>query len=244
MNDFKIKIFILTLKQNNLRRKKLLDQLDEMYLPYQLWFGIDGTKKLPLKHENKINRKKAKKKFYRDLTDAEFACSLSHNEIYHEIVKQDLHGAVILEDDAVLSEGFKELFLSFSFNTIDLLLLDHQNAYVSLKQKYKIIMYFIGYKVFYPPFLTTGYYLSLSAANQMIKKSAIISGVADWPCDITTMNCAAIMPRAVQQRKDAKISSLIKNKRDKMIQRNRYRRFFKIFYWKKKYAKVIHTRLV
>ena len=49
MNDFKIKIFILTLKQNNLRRSKLLDQLDKMHLPYQLWFGIDGTKKLPLK---------------------------------------------------------------------------------------------------------------------------------------------------------------------------------------------------
>ena len=78
----------------------------------------------------------------------------------------------------------------------------------------------------------------------MIKKSAIISGVADWPCDITTMNCAAIMPRAVHQIKDAEISSLIKNKRDKMVLRNRYYRFFKIYYWKKKYAKVMHTKLI
>jgi len=244
MNDYKIKIFILTLKQSNLRRSKLLDQLDKMHLPYQLWFGIDGTKKLPLKYENKINRKKAKKKLYRDLTDAEFACSLSHNEIYHEIVKQDLYGAVILEDDAVLSEDFKELFLSFSLNTSDLLLLDHQNAYVSIKQKHKIYLHYIGYKLFFPSFLTTGYYLSLLGANQMIKKSAIISGVADWPCDITTMNCAAIMPRVVNQTKDAEISSLMKNKRDKMIQKNRYCRFFKIYYWKKKYARVTHTKLI
>jgi len=243
MSSPKIKIFVLSLKGNSLRRKKLTKTLDEMNLPYQIWLGIDGRKILPLKYENKIDRIATKKNLFREMTDAEYACALSHNEIYHEIVKQDLFGAVIIDEDAVLDYGFKNLFTYFSKVTCDMLLLDHHSGRVSLKRKYLISPNYIGYKVYYPPYLTTGYYINFKAAKKMIEKSGKISNVADWPCDITSLNCAAIMPRVMHQSKKFNNSSGIRDKRNKMKPIHNYKRFIRFDYWRKKYLKMKYTKL-
>lgn len=48
------------------------------------------------------------------MTNGELACTLSHQRIYQKMVAQGIEWAVILEDDVVVDDRFKDLWLSLN----------------------------------------------------------------------------------------------------------------------------------
>ena len=103
-------IYVISLGDASERRKPLLEALSAFGFDYRLFDAVDGRKGLPAKFEEYVDRKKTRENIARDMTDAEYACALSHFMIFREIDSMKLPGAIILEDDAILQPQFAEFY--------------------------------------------------------------------------------------------------------------------------------------
>lgn len=230
-------IFILTLKSAPERRSGLIASLDQMKLPYEIWYGVDGRGKLPAEYEGMIDRPAARKNLHRDMADAEFACALSHNEIYQTIVEREIKAAIVLEDDACVGGQFQVMINALTPSPCELLLLDHKKGRVAHRDVLTLNLDLKAYRVVLPPELTTGYYLTQAAARKLIKATGKISGVADWPCDIASLDCRALMPRVVAGPTMEGEASQIHEQRKDLVVSNASKRFLTCCYWKQWWLK-------
>lgn len=64
------------------------------------------------------------------MSDAEYACALSHMSVYEMIKNRKLDGGIILEDDAILEDGFLDFYHSFAYGSYDFIQLDYARAFV------------------------------------------------------------------------------------------------------------------
>ena len=122
-------IFVISLPDAAARRQAVTARLSDIGLEGTFIDAVDGRNGLPADLETRIDRVSAKAHFHRDLSDAEFACAMSHRRVYQHILDQGLEGAVVLEDDAVPQPGFKEFLRDEGYKTAELILFDHQGAF-------------------------------------------------------------------------------------------------------------------
>jgi len=99
-------ILVVSLHDAKHRRSRIKNMLDGLGLSFSFWDAIDGRKGLSPEYERIIDRNLTYS-VYGKMNDAEYACSLSHASIYDYIVKNNLPGAVVLEDDAIVDKRFK-----------------------------------------------------------------------------------------------------------------------------------------
>src|SRR5690625_2715287 len=99
-------IFVISLHDAHERRRSIREQCAELGLEFEFFDAIDGRTGLAPEFEVEIDRGAAEIRHHRPLSDAEFACALSHRRIYQRILERGLPGAVVLEDDAILSRQF------------------------------------------------------------------------------------------------------------------------------------------
>ena len=99
-------LFVISLIDAHERRQRMAEQMARHGLSYEIIDAIDGRQGLPPEYEHKIDRMAARDYMCRDMTDGEFACALSHQMIYERIVHDALPGAIVLEDDAILTSSF------------------------------------------------------------------------------------------------------------------------------------------
>ena len=99
----KIKVFLITLKEEKLRSQIMFAQLEKLKLDYEIFFATKGEKlsKVLLK---KYNEKITFKNINRCMSLDEISCCISHIEIYKKIIKQRIPYALILEDDVILKK--------------------------------------------------------------------------------------------------------------------------------------------
>ncbi len=190
-------IFVLTLKGDEARRAPLVAWLDRHGLEYELFFGVDGRGGLAPEWEAQIDRAKATARLGRKMGDGEFACALSHQEIYREILERGLPGAVVLEDDAVPGDAFAAFMASRGYARAGMILLDHSNTRVARVGAVDLGNGALGRPVTMSPFLTTGYTVSAEAATELRRLSLPISFTADWPCDLSRVGAVAAWPRLI-----------------------------------------------
>ena len=81
-------ILVLTLQGDDDRRSLLTSALDQKSLDYELIYGVDGRAGLTPEHEPWIDRNLALIRMGRRLSDGEFACALSHLQMYDLILKR------------------------------------------------------------------------------------------------------------------------------------------------------------
>ncbi|MFY0624643.1 MAG: glycosyltransferase family 25 protein [Pelagimonas sp.] len=118
------------------------------------------------------------------MSDAEFACALSHQRIYRSIIANKWQGAIVLEDDAILDESrFCNFLQQNSYQHSSLIMLDHSHARVP-GEKIRLTKNIALLKLSLPSCLTTGYSISAKAAQHLIEAGTPLSDVADWPGDI------------------------------------------------------------
>ena len=222
-------VFVLTLKGDEARRTDLINSLIKNSISHQLVFGVDGRTGLPQECEKLIDRPTAKRRYQRPLSDAEFACALSHRAIYSNIVSEGLSGAVILEDDAILTDAFIKFVEKRLYLRSDLILLDHSHARVTAAPT-QLSEDISMRRLSLPASLTTAYSLSSAAASYLLGATSPLSDVADWPGDITELGALACHPTVVKHSDPAQGGSHIRASRTKT--RPSPFRFMQRAYWR------------
>lgn len=200
-----------------------------MPFAYHLFYGIDGRNGLPAFVEEKVDRVSACKKYGRHLSNGELACALSHQGIYQLIVARGWPGAIVLEDDAILTDCFRD-FVKYQYYTqADFIMLDHSHARVRRKV-IELSADIRCMRLTLPSCLTTGYALTADAARFLIKAGTPLSDVADWPADVTEFGALACVPTIVGHQDPATGKSHLRH------ERNRGKldpgRLFRASYWK------------
>lgn len=92
-----MKIYVLSRREDEARRKALLGQLEELGLKYELFFSVKPR-------EDEIARKKMRR-VLRVLSDGEIGCAAGHQAIYRKMLEEGIEEACVLEDDARLVGG-------------------------------------------------------------------------------------------------------------------------------------------
>lgn len=148
-----------------------------------------------------------------------------------------------LQYEACIGAGFKKLTHALMLSPCELLLLDHKKARVAWRDVLHIDTDLKAYRVVLSPELTTGYYITQAGAVKMLAATGKISGVADWPCDITALDCRALMPRPVTQPSPDVTTSHIHEQRKNHVASSTYRRFLASTYWKRWWLKNTYKKL-
>jgi glycosyl transferase family 25 len=181
-------ILVLTLVGDDARRQPLLTQLAEAGLSWQLLMGVDGRRGLPAEYLPLIDREAAQQQLRRPMTDCEFACALSHRTIYQTILDKGWAGAVVLEDDAILTPDFAE-FLRGGFHRVKTMaLLDYRFGRALRWQRRRVGRWTL-YRAAQRATLTSAYTLSRKSAADLLAVTTPVSQAADcmiwtpgWSC--------------------------------------------------------------
>lgn len=222
---------MLTLEGDEERRQPLLDQLKEMGMPYRLVFGVDSRRGIPLEYESMIDRRAAKVRLSRSMTNGEFGCALSHQLIYRLILDEGQPGALILEDDVVLQKGFASYLREGFHRTATLLLFDFGRARALPWQKEEKGRWIV-YRVAQTVSRTSAYSISSRSAEHLIKLNTPVSCVADWPGDLYKLRAFLVTPKLASQRcEDLEMSHLELERRMVSNARKDPKRYFKRDYW-------------
>lgn len=230
-------LFILSLPGDEDRRAILLKVLDESSLKYEIFFGVDGRNGLPECWEKHVNRQACKENMGRDLSDGELACALSHREIYRQIRVRGLPGAIILEDDAILSSDFSKFLQERLYDRAGLILLYHSYARV-VGPRVELLLNVSMRRLIMPCFGATAYTISASVAKAFEKANTPVSTVSDWPKMLLSVGAMAVEPSLVGHPDfDAGLSHL-RSDRNKTRARlsglsRTTRRWFSLAYWKR-----------
>jgi len=239
-------VFVLTLAGDDERRAPLLRQLSDHGIAYRLVYGIDGRKGLSPQDEARVDRKAALRRHRRVLADSELAASLSHRQIYERVAAEDLAGAIVLEDDAVLTDGFVAFLRREDYLRFDMVLLDHWRAWVAPTPPEEAPGYAF-HRLALSPLLSTGYTISRRAAAYLLGVTTPVSSVPDWPGDIAAFGAVAVDPRLVDHPDPFVGVSHLRDQRGQSFKtasgakaRRGIGRFFTAAYWTKKWDKHRH----
>jgi len=187
-------IFIISLSNSTSRRKLLSEKLAGFGIEFEIIEAIDGRKGLPAQYEHFIDRAGTLRGFDREMTDGEYACALSHQKAYDTILERDVPGAIILEDDAIPTPGFKRFIETKAYNAGDLIQLDYANTFVRITGKKSLFDGVCLRPVYCNSFLSTGYSISRKGAEYLHENSFPITAPADWPCDTTKIGTQVVVP--------------------------------------------------
>ena len=177
------KIFVINLKRDTQRREYIENHLDSRKLKYEIIDGVYG-KDLSKSEINEIaDLKLSYKKMGKTISVNEIGCALSHQKAYKKIINENLDGALILEDDIILSSDIKEIIES---------IYEHQKlfsecfwvgmfrSYINTKKKLFEINAF--HSIYKSP-RTRGavaYYIDKSGAEKLLNLNKKITYVSDW----------------------------------------------------------------
>lgn len=98
-----MKIFVINLKKDVEKRQKIEAQLQALALEYEIIEAVYGK---DLQDDELETLVKDYKNCY--LTKGEIGCVLSHQLIYKKMQEENIHHALILEDDVVIKPETKD----------------------------------------------------------------------------------------------------------------------------------------
>jgi glycosyl transferase family 25 len=190
-------IIVISLRDAADRRKPLLTQLGQFGLEFERFDAIDGRNGLPSQLESQVDRQQTRRNIARDMTDGEYACALSHLSIHGAILERGLPGAIVLEDDAILSPRFPTFYREAGYTGADLVLFDHSFSRFWRFSERRLTADVSAAPFSLCPSLATGYSISRHGCSFMVENSYPVSRPADWPCDITRIGALGTIPRIV-----------------------------------------------
>lgn len=161
-----MKIFLINLKKDEAKKEKMQKELEKYNLDYELIEAIDG--KTLSEDELKILVKDYENNF---LTRGEIGCALSHQLAYKRMQEENLHHALILEDDVEFDEK-----ISLLLSDMDEFLAK-KKRFLCLAYKSKKVFDFVRYKTksglkireSYEASRLHGYFITLKAAESILK---------------------------------------------------------------------------
>ncbi|MCX7685508.1 MAG: glycosyltransferase family 25 protein [Acetobacteraceae bacterium] len=190
-------VFVLSLPGCEARRARLLAALTAQGVGFEVVLGVDGRKGLPPEHEAEVDRPGTLRAMGRAMSDAEYACALSHQRIYALIAERGLPGAIVLEDDAIPLPGFAAFLAAGAQEGCDLTLFDYDGARVMIGSRRRPLPGIETWELATGTTLATGYAVSRRGAAYLRQAGLPVRRVADWPCDITRIGARVVHPRLI-----------------------------------------------
>jgi len=194
-------IYIISLADAHARRAPLEEMFNRIGVTYEIFDAVDGRCGVPDNFSNLIDLSKAKDVLGRPLSAPEAGCALSHLFLYRKILEAGFPGAIIFEDDAILSEG--DMFREF----MDQRIYEHYNLVQLSYGAARVWRFGIGQRresrrirserLVYNAGLTTAYSISSYGAEYVLKHGIPVRCVADWPCDLRSIAPRIIVPKLV-----------------------------------------------
>ena len=176
-----IPVFVVSLPDCVDRRESIRKSLEELRIPFEFVDAVDGRHGLDPVHEPDIDRARAASKGL-TLSDAEFACALSHIEIYRRIVRENIDWALVFEDDAFPTPDLKLFVKGQHYRDADLTQLHFFSTRVSrMGQKRLFGSYHSYLRTKFKSQSTAGYVISNRAAKHILENGVPITQQADWP---------------------------------------------------------------
>lgn len=219
-----MQIFVISLQDSKDRQKNIIDQCNRIGIELMFIDAIYGKDLSKSEISQYCNQKKAKHLFGRELLLGEIGCALSHKKIYQKMVDENIPYAVILEDDAVIKEGFNDtvkLILSSDANW-NLVLLGHNKGFEKGQEFDSIKSYwgnvqlrknFALGRVVKGGLGTFGYLVSNNGAKKLLnhfEHEKITRPIDKITSDSRVINIYGLFPSVVTV--DMRFNSMIENK--------------------------------
>ncbi|HHF6503597.1 TPA: glycosyltransferase family 25 protein [Haemophilus influenzae] len=213
-------IFVISLK-NSPRRDIIAQRLNGLKLNFKFIDGING-KTLSQDELNNIGYTFYPQQFAvrKPLTVGEIGCAMSHLYIYNMMQEQNIDKAIILEDDAIVSQEFEHIVLDSLNkvpNTMDILFYEHGKAKTyfckkNLIEGYRLVHYCTPSKRSKRTITrTTAYLITQEGANKLLKLAYPIRMPADYltgALQLTGLNAYGVEPPCVFRGIDSEIDAM------------------------------------
>jgi len=163
-----MKIYVISLKDSVGRRADASVQLDKLNFDWEFIDAVDGRKFSSIPSE--YNPSKVKRLLGFEMTSSELGCFLSHKKIWH-LISQNKNGAVILEDDFVITKDFESTVLNILRGTpnLDFLrlqgLANVENKTIEIFEDVRLC------ELFEDPLGSSAYYISPTCASHFIERT-------------------------------------------------------------------------
>lgn len=102
MVDAPVHVYVINLPRSTERKERISARLAALGMAFEIFPAVDGrglSRDLPLYHG-----RRRRLLYGHDLTDGEIGCAVSHLAIYRDMVARGIGHALVLEDDALLSD--------------------------------------------------------------------------------------------------------------------------------------------
>ncbi|MDP2226984.1 MAG: glycosyltransferase family 25 protein [Moraxellaceae bacterium] len=125
-SDFSCPIYVISLPGSDQRRQGMTAQLFAMGLLHEFVDGVRGSELSTDDRSGKVGSTEAMRhNIGRDMTAGEIGCALSHQNVYDKILAEGHDYACVLEDDARLLSGFREVLAGARTLDFDVLILGY-----------------------------------------------------------------------------------------------------------------------
>ena len=174
-------VFVISLPDCTERRERIQAHLKTLNLPFEFVDAVDGRSGLDPEHEREVDRVSTRRNG-KIMTDADFACALSHVKVCRRIVRDNIPWALVFEDDAVPSTHLLGYLRGRYYEQTDLAQLYHGRTYVRRT----------GSRPLFGPYrawlrtrarstIACAYVISLRGAKLIATRAVPVCQVADWP---------------------------------------------------------------
>jgi GR25 family glycosyltransferase involved in LPS biosynthesis len=126
-----IPIYIINLERRPDRKQYMITQMETLGIKNYEFISATDYQTLNSTDVNKIYNSELAKKVQWELALPEIACAMSHRKVYKTIVDDNIDYAIVLEDDVILTEDFKNLVAEFELDcsvNIDVLMLGYHTS--------------------------------------------------------------------------------------------------------------------
>ena len=200
-----IPVFVVSLPDCVDRRESIRKSLEKLRIPFEFVDAVDGRHGLDPSYESEIDRERTEREGVKGwiLSDAQYACALSHIKIYRQITRYCIDWALVLEDDAIPTPDLKAYIEGGHYRDADLTQLYFNKTRVSRIGKKHLFGPYNSYlRTRFRSTSTTAYVISNRAARHISNNGVPITREADWPNCVEDLvakkRCRVVYPVIVE----------------------------------------------
>lgn len=182
---------VVSLRSGVARRATIGAALDALGIEHAFVDAVDARDGLDAASEARIDRRA-----HPWLSDAEFACALSHRYALERFLDGDASHALVLEDDALPGEGLAPFLAGAHYRHAPLMLLHHSRARV-FGERRPLFDKVVARPLAIGCTAAVAYTVDRAAARALIAANTPVRQVADWPMDIAELGACVIEPMLV-----------------------------------------------
>lgn len=228
--------FVINLEKDVDRRENISRQLAKAGIPYQIFSAVYGKYLTPEELAQHYNKSRAIELSH-DLTPSEIGCALSHVFIYRKMLDEGMSYALVLEDDAQLSQDLPAVLSGlqreYASSEPVVFLLNHVRKYKNRKTRRLDEKYLVA-DIYGTPIRASGYFITRAAAKLLLDNLYPVWAVADdWAVfnrDYATIK--AVVPYCVGLSEHAQFSNLESERQAIQLKRSIGYHLYQLFYHK------------